>query len=141
VGTGVAVEVLRAGKPVALKVRIEALPEEAEESGMGEPENPADGNIEITRLKLKVRNLKAEEKKRSGLRTGGVLVEGVGPGAARDAGVRPGDVVVQIAFKDTPDINTLKGVVAALAPGDKVPMLVNREGSPLFMALQVPPAP
>lgn len=141
VGTSVAVEVLRAGKPVALKVRVEALPEEAEAPGTGEPEKPADRNTEITRLKLKVRNLTPAEKKESGLRSGGVLVEGVGPGAARDAGVRPGDVLVQIAFKDTPDVSTLKGVVAALAPGDKVPMLVNREGSPLFMALQVPATP
>ena len=138
VGARVPVEVLREGKAVRVEVAVEALPQEAELAGQSEAQPPASSEGEIARLKIKARALTREEREAAGLRQGGVLVEQVRAGPARTAGIRTGDVVAQIAFKDTPDLKTLKAVVAALKPGEKVPMLVHRDGNPLFMALEIP---
>ena len=51
----------------------------------------------------------------------GVLVRGTQPGsAAAKAGISPGDIIIGIGGKPTPDLGTLGDVLAGLQPGDHV---------------------
>ena len=58
---------------------------------------------------------------------GGVVLASVDPGGPADkAGLKAGDVVVQINGKDTPDAGTLQSILAALQPGDVAKVTVTR---------------
>ena len=60
----------------------------------------------------------------------GVGVVEVTPGGAADqAGIQPGDVIVSVDGKDTPSTEALGTVLAELKPGQKVPVVVTRGGA------------
>ncbi len=138
VGQKVQVDVIRGGSKRSIVITIGQLPE-AEEIAKEEPAPKVpDGSAQIARLKIDVRDLTKAERKELELAGRGVLVERVKPGAAAAAGLQPMDVIVQINFKPIDSVETLNKVVASLSGGAKVPMLVHREGSPMFLALEVP---
>jgi len=59
----------------------------------------------------------------------GVFIEGVlENGAADDAGVKPGDVIIQIENKKINSAAELQEVIARQRPGDKVKVVINRQG-------------
>jgi serine protease Do len=49
-----------------------------------------------------------------------------------------GDIIVQLNFGEVDTIEALQQTVPKLKAGDKVPLLVNRQGNPLFLALELP---
>jgi len=53
--------------------------------------------------------------------------------AAEEAGVEPGDVIIEISGLKTPTREKLKAVVAAFNPGDEVEILMNRGGKRLTL--------
>jgi S1-C subfamily serine protease len=58
---------------------------------------------------------------------GGVVLASVDPGGPADkAGLKAGDVVVQINGQDTPDAGTLQSILATLRPGDVARVTVIR---------------
>jgi len=60
----------------------------------------------------------------------GVLVNSVRPdGAAKQAGMQEGDVILQLNGKDIVDSNELRNEIAAKAPGTQVTLTVWRNGS------------
>ncbi len=62
----------------------------------------------------------------------GVLVNSVNPGGPADrAGVKTGDVIVQLNGKDVTDANKLRNEVAGLMPGTVVTLSIVRDGKPL----------
>jgi Do/DeqQ family serine protease len=62
--------------------------------------------------------------------TRGVLVSGVRPGsAAEQAGMKRGDVILQMNGKDVNDSNVFRNQVAATAPGTEVNLTVSRNGA------------
>ncbi len=59
----------------------------------------------------------------------GVRIQEVIPGGgAEKAGIKDGDVVLKIAGKDTPDFETLRGVVSSLREGDEIEVVYKRDG-------------
>jgi len=138
VGQKIEVEVIRGGSKRSMVITIGQLPE-TDEMASDEPAPAApDGSAQVARLKIEARDLTAAERKELELPGRGVLVERVKPGPAAAAGLQPMDVIVQINFKAIDSVETLGKVVAGLAGGAKVPMLIHREGSPMFLALEVP---
>lgn len=89
-----------------------------------------------TLLGLAVDNLPTAHAKRLGV-TGGVVVKSVTGKAARQAGLRPGDVVLNLANQKIDSVSTFKTVVSRLKAGSWVPVLVNRGGSQEFLAIAV----
>jgi len=132
------VEIMREGKTKTLTITIGALPAEDEVPLAGKSEPDKTPGISDTRLKITVRDLTSEERKELSVSGPGVLVEEVKAGPAREAGLRPGDVLVQINFKEITSAAALNDITAPLTAGDKVPVLVNRQGNPLFMPLELP---
>lgn len=131
------VEVIREGKARSVVIRIGQLPPE-EDAPVAARDEPDAKGTRIDRLNVTVRELSAAERKEIELSGPGVLVERVNAGAARDAGLRAGDIIVQINFGEIDTIAALKQTVSKLKAGDKVPLLVNRQGNPLFLALELP---
>jgi serine protease Do len=138
VGQKIQVEIIRSGSKRSMVITIGERPV-SDVVAAAEPAPKApDGSSEIARLKVRVRELTGAERKQLELKGRGVLVERVKPGPAATAGLQARDVIVQVNFKPIDSVKTLTEVVAALPANAKVPMLVHREGSPMFLALEVP---
>lgn len=56
------------------------------------------------------------------------ITEVVDKGAADNAGIRRGDVLLKIGEADVKDANSVREVVSAFSPGDTVAMTLNRNG-------------
>lgn len=136
-GQKVAAEIMREGKARQITITIEELPEETLSDAGEAPPGESPGS-EDTRLRITVRDPSPEERKALALNGKGVLVERVDTGPGREAGLRRGDLILQLNFTETPTVGAFKSASAALKAGEKVPLLVNREGNPLFLALQIP---
>ena len=138
IGQKIDVEVIRGGSQRSLVIVIGQLPDDDLKAGTESAPAKPNGNIEIAKLKMSVRELTKAERNKLDLKGRGVFVEQVKAGPAANAGLQPDDVIVQIDFKPVDSVATLTRVVAGLAPGTKVPMLIQREGNPMFLALEIP---
>jgi serine protease Do len=68
----------------------------------------------------------------------GVLVNSVNPGGPADqAGVKTGDVIVQLNGKDVNDSNTLRNDIAGMQPGTAVTLSILRDGKPLDIRVKL----
>jgi len=132
VGKNVKVEILRKGKFKVLHVKLGELPEEDMQVAQGAPRPASE-----SRLKVSVADLSAEQRDKLEIKEGGVLVSQVLAGPARKAGVRRGDVVLTVNNIDIKDAKHFRDVVKDLPADKSVPLLVQRRGGPVFLALKV----
>ena len=70
----------------------------------------------------------------------GVLVQQVGPGAAAEAGVKPGDILLNLNNRPIKDAAQLRQLVKDLPRGKRAPLLVKRDGGALYLAVAIPAA-
>lgn len=131
VGKKVAVEILRKGKLKVLRVELGELPEDDVQVA-GEPRTTSE-----TRLNMTVMDLTAEQRKKLDIKDGGVIVAKIQAGPARKAGVRRGDVVLTLNNIDVKDAKHFAEISADLPVGKSVPLLVQRRGGPVFLALKI----
>ena len=129
-------EVLRDGKGMAVEVQIAALPDAApgEED---EPSSEAPPTSEETVLKIRVRELDKAEREDLGLSAAALVIEKVKPGPAAKAGLQGGDVLLQLNFRELHSVKDLSDAVRSAPTAGKVPVLVQRDGKPLFLALDL----
>lgn len=136
VGDKTPVVVMREGKRKSLTVVIGELPADDElavASGGGDPKLTSNKKLGIS-----IRDLSTAEREELGLPEHGVLIDEVKGGPGADAGLISGDVILQINSKKVSTAKELAEQVAKLSPGARVPVLVQRQGSPLFMAIKIP---
>lgn len=127
-------DVIRGGKELRIKVDVGTLRAEPPPQAAPTPPPPS------TRLGLQLRPLSDEERRSNQIVGGGLLVTGVSEGPAARAGIRPGDVLIQLAGQEVDSRERFDEVVARLTPGQTVAVLLQRRGAPLFLALDVPAA-
>ncbi|MCX7946418.1 MAG: DegQ family serine endoprotease [Hydrogenophilus sp.] len=128
-GERVRLEILRHGKRELLTVTLGELDTPTETAKPASRRN-GDTSDEIG---LTVRPLTSQEKRARNLEQGGVLVTAVS-GAAAQAGVRVGDVI--LAVNQTP-IATPQELSAALQKaGKRFALLIDRDGARLFIAVR-----
>jgi len=133
VGTTAPVTVLREGKRLVLKTKIEELPsDEAMQIAESEPKS-----AKADRLGLTVTDIPADRRQELEITKGGVLVTDVQPGPAMRAGVRSGDVIMKVAGEDVTDARHFAKLVKALPVDKNVAVLVQRGAGPVFMALKI----
>jgi len=134
VGQKAKVEVLRGGKPMTLLVTIGQLPDE---------EKPVQAKTEAQDKKLgqlygmTLSELSAEQAAEMAI-DHGVLVQSVEAGAARDAGIRAGDVIVMIQQKQVKSSKEVIDAIKAIPAGNSIAILVQRKSGPVFLALKKP---
>jgi serine protease Do len=134
VGARAPVRVLRNGKPVVLSVTIAELPEEKEvQARAGKPGAPAiDARLGVT-----VQELNREQREQLEVKEGGVFVTQVTEGPAYRAGVRQGDVVLMLNGVQVKDAVHFRELAGGLPSDRSIPLLVQRRGSPLFLAIKL----
>ena len=134
VGDSAALRVLRDGKERTVNVKIAALSDDGASAPAGKPAAQAKGG----RLKLAVVDLDPAQRQQLDVPKGGVLVMAVGDGPAARAGLARGDVILRLGNSAVKDVADFKALVDKLPAGRAVPLLVQRRGNPLFLALTVP---
>ncbi|EDN67269.1 Periplasmic serine protease [Beggiatoa sp. PS] len=133
VGSKVQTSVIREGKQVTLEVVIGELPPE-EDIQLAVSSK---GTATFNRLGLSVIDLEEEKRETLGITEGGILVQRIEDGAARDAGLHEEDVILMIDNINIKNVNHFREILNELS-NTTVPVLVHRRGSPLFLALKIP---
>ena len=129
----VPVEVIRRSKRQTLQVRISELPSDENMAESSEkPEKSAD-NI----LNMAVSNLSNDQKSDFGIDDHGVLIDDIGSGPAEAAGIRSGDVLLLLNNIKVKNAGHFQKIVAALPKGKLIPVLIQRRGGPVFLALRL----
>lgn len=141
-GETVTLELLRENRRVTVKVEVGELAEQdlADGSGKAVPGDPKAEPVPDAGkpLGISVQTLSDLERRSEKVVSGGVRVVSVDAGPGRDAGLLAGDVILSIASTEIDSAERYAQVVERLTPGQTVPLLVQRQGSPLFLALAVP---
>jgi serine protease Do len=127
--------VLRNGKEMDLKVRVGRLPDEQEEPqpvpAKAEPD-------QIEQLGLTVIDIEPQVREELGLdESGGALISKVTPGAAQDAGIRRGDIVLMFDGIDVKNAKHLRELIEKSEDKRTVAVLIRRGDNPVFMALRL----
>lgn len=143
-GDTVTLDLLRDGKRVTVKVEVGTLEQQDRPDGAADapakPKAPSAASPKKPQqpLGLSVQTLGDDERREAKVVSGGVRVTAVAAGPGREAGLVPGDVVLSIAGQEIDSAERYAQVVERLTPGRTVPMLVQRQNSPLFLAITVP---
>jgi serine protease Do len=136
VGEKIRVKVFRDKQEKEIEVRIGEQPKEVTE---GEGDQEEEGGETSSALSgLEVRNLTSDIIAELGLPKNqkGVVVESVEPGSSpEEAGLRRGDVIVEINRKQTNSTREYERIVASLRKDRTVLLLVNRQGRSLFLTI------
>ena len=132
-GSTATLKLIREGKALTLKVEVGTLEPSSDQAFVEEEVPPPVGPLGLT-----VRPMTEAERRQAQVVSGGVLIVEVAEGPATRAGLRPGDVLLQIAGQDVNSLERLAEVATRLTPGATVPILVQRRGAPLFLALDMP---
>jgi serine protease Do len=133
-GSKATVTVLRKGKEKTLHLTIVQLTEskrpKTKESAQGEP----------SRLGLEVENLTPELAQQFRLRDHkGVVVVQVAPGTpAAEAGLRAGDMILEVNGRVVENVREYREVTSGLRKGSVVRILIKRSGRTLYLALEIP---
>ncbi len=133
VGVEIPVEVIRSRKSKTINVTLGELPEEAEEEARPERAKSEKTN----RLGITVSGLTEEQMTEQNI-SGGVLVTQMVSGPAAQAGIRRGDIILSVDGNSVKDVSHFEELVEGLPAGKTVAFLVQRGGSPTFLAIRVP---
>jgi len=132
VGVEIPVDIIRDGRKQHIEVTLGELPDDDTVASIDRPKVE-----KANRLGITVMNLSAEQMSELEL-GGGVLVRQVVPGAASRAGIRQDDIILRVDNKDVSDVRGFNKLIDALPAGKSVAFLVQRSGSPTFLAVKVP---
>ncbi len=130
-GTEVDVKLIQDGKRKDLKVKLDEFPDDEAQAGATEDTEDSLGLI--------VRPLDPQLAQRFNLDTDkGVIIADVRRGSpALDAGLRPGDVIVELDKKEIKTLQDYKAALAAVKPGDTALFLVKRGNNTIYTAVRV----
>ena len=129
VGEKVTIDIVRKGKAKTLQTKIQEL------TDIKTAESATPSETEIAGMQL--RDLTDAERKQIGLESGGVLVTRLDDGAARDAGIREGDILMAINNHTVTNSAQLKAQLQKLSKSQSVPVLVRRGDSQIFLAMKL----
>jgi serine protease Do len=133
VGIKLPVVVIRNGKETTLYVNLGELPDDATVA----QSTTHPGKKATNRLGFSAIDLTDKQKQELEL-DGGVLVNHMTTGPATQAGVRKGDIILAIDNKPVQNATQFAKTVKGLPAGKSVALLVQRNGSPTFLAIKVP---
>ncbi|UCE54291.1 MAG: DegQ family serine endoprotease [Desulfobacterales bacterium] len=130
IGKTVTVEVIRDSQQINLQVKTEELKEEADAAPPDEAR---------PYLGMQVQEITPEMAKNYGLsRTSGVIIVEVESGSpAAEAGLVPGDIIVEIDKKPVSDVKSFNRLLAGIKEGDTLLFLIDRGGTTIFVTLSV----
>jgi serine protease Do len=89
---------------------------------------------------MAVATLNADEREALGIESGVVVSDVTAGSAAADAGIRTGDVIVSFGRVKVESADELRDIIEGSDGSNSVPVLIQRQGSPMFLALGLPGA-
>jgi serine protease Do len=128
------VKIIRQGDKQDLSVKIGLLP--AQSSSLANAPAAAP-EVAVNRLGLAVADLTTEQRQQLQVEKNGVLVQKVNKGIAMDAGIQPGDIILRIQNNVVRDAAEFNSIVAKLPVEKSIALLVQRNGSPVFLAFKI----
>jgi len=134
VGETATLRVFRDGKPLTVTAQIAALPE---------PQQVAEATAAGGKsLGLTVRPLTSTLAKRLGVpdKTGLAVTDVADGSPAAEAGIQPGDVIVEANGKTLHSIGELRRAVADQKAGEPTLLRIHRKDASLFVAIEIPRA-
>ena len=130
IGNTSAVEVMRDGQQLMLKIKTEELKEDAQAAAPSEARR---------QLGLQVQDITPDMAKAYGLsRTSGVVIVGVEEDSpAQEAGLAPGGIIVEIDKNPVKDVAMLNRLLAGYQAGHTILFLIDRGGTTIFVTVAV----
>jgi serine protease Do len=131
VGESVSVEVVRKGKRQTVKVEVGELKEEEAAAQTPTETRP--------KLGMSMEDITPDIAKRLGLtETSGVVVVQVEDGSpAAEAGVRPGDIILEVDQKTIASLEDFDAKTGGYKAGDTLLILVKRQSATLYLTLKI----
>jgi len=95
------------------------------------------GNVQRAFIGINIRDIDEELAKEKEINDlNGVYVLGLSPnGSAKDAGIKEGDIVKKIQGFEVSNVNELQAKIGEFRPGDKIEVLLNRNGNMISKTL------
>ena len=131
-GDSAKIEIWRNGEKKIIEVLLEELKDEATFIP------PDEITPEKVELGIEISEITADLQQKYGFtESKGVVVVSVAPGGpSEDAGLRAGDVILQINRTDVSSVEEFKTVLAKVEPGDTAILLISRAGRTLFVPVK-----
>jgi serine protease Do len=127
-------KILRQGEEQTVTFNVGLLPDQVDKEAETKTEKFKKPN---NRLGVNVKNLSDQEREALQVVKGGVLVQNVGSGPAKNAGIQSGDVILRIGNVVIANVADFEKIAKSLPAGKSVALLVQRRGSPAFLALKI----
>ncbi|GAB6142350.1 serine protease MucD [Methylosoma difficile] len=125
-------KIIRQGETKTIDFKIGLLPDQDEKVAETKPEAKPDN-----KLALKVTDISDDQRDALQVPNGGVLVQEVGKGPAAEAGIQRGDVILRIQNETIRNAADFNKVAKGLPIGKSIALLIQRQGSPAFLALKI----
>ncbi len=130
IGNSAKVEVLRNGKTQFMTVKVGKLKEDRVASAAPIPRK------DESALDLVVADLSEAQRNQLGIKQGGALVTQVKPGPAAQAGVREGDVVLEVNRAKINDAQSFGALVNKQPKDESTLLLIRRNGGSIFLVVE-----
>ncbi len=127
-------KIIRQGESRTLHFNVGLLPDE--EDKLAAARNGQNKSPE-NQLGITVSELTQDQRQLLQIPHNGVLVQDVSKGAAREAGIQRGDVILRIQNNVVRNLNDFDHIVKKLPTGVSVAVLIQRQGNPVFLALKL----
>ncbi|MFM2396064.1 MAG: hypothetical protein RLZZ434_646 [Pseudomonadota bacterium] len=128
-----AVEILRKGSAKTLNIGVGEMPSDGSETAA--PNNKPSGKVEANKIGLTLKELTLQQKKKLNGKNGLLVVESVG--AAAQAGIRRGDVILGLNNNESQSVEQFNKQINAVAAGKTVAVLVQRGEATLYVPIKV----
>ncbi len=128
-----AVEILRKGSAKTLNIGVGEMPSDGSETAA--PSSKPNGKVEANKIGLTLKELTVQQKKKLNGKNGLLVVESVG--AAAQAGIRRGDVILGLNNNESQSVEQFNKQINAVAAGKTVAVLVQRGESTLYVPIKV----
>ncbi len=132
VGDTVSIEILRRSRHKTLWLTVSELPGDDIIAG----NNGSGKKSRYNLLNIVVKDL-SEKQKKELQSEHGILVERVDEGPAQKAGIRDGDIILLMNNVKIRDIEHFNQLLDGLSRNRSVPVLIQRRGGPIFLALMI----
>jgi len=131
-GKAAAVEVLRKGSVKMLNISVGEMPTESLEVAQNSKSQP---KVEANKIGLTLKELTPQQKKKLNGKNGLLVVDSIG--AAAQAGIRRGDVVLGLNNSESQSVDLFNKQINAVAVGKTIAVLVLRGENTLYVPIKV----
>ncbi len=125
-------KIIRQGETKTVTFKVGLLPDQDKKAVKTKTEVKSSN-----KLGVKVSELTAEERDALQVPKGGVLVREVEKGAAREAGIERGDVILRIQNETINGVDDFEKIIKKLPADKSIAVLIQHRGSPAFLALKI----